>query len=297
MIDVYGDDIIIPVNYTDAVVDTLESYGLKVNIDKSFRFSQFRESCGGDFYDGVDVKPIYAREVPHDGPRRWTASEVMSWVSTADQFYMAGKWHVAQVIRSMLESVLRLRIPRSRSRGTGVFFYSLLFDTDLRWNPRLCGWQQKRIVYHPTKKKDDIDGHAIACLNKWSQSIARAQLHHGAPRPQETAGRRAYNHDDIGLARTWSLEERWNQVSRRPGYLSIATESDRHQARDSASAPFSTRSEASGRRRYSSPELFEYLRLHALRDSEMVERSSLDFSSSAKRGGFKSKHRWVMTLS
>jgi len=36
MIDIYGDDIIVPVEYTDFVVKYLESYALKVNVSKSF---------------------------------------------------------------------------------------------------------------------------------------------------------------------------------------------------------------------------------------------------------------------
>lgn len=166
-IDIYGDDIIVPVGYTDAVVRVLESYGLKVNVNKSFRSSLFRESCGGDYYNGESVKPIYARELPLDSVRDWTANQVMSWVSTANQFYMAGQWLMAKSIHQMLESVIGSRIPRARQAGQGVFFRSLLFDTNLRYNPQICGWEQKRLVYKPSKRKDVIDGNPIACLLKW----------------------------------------------------------------------------------------------------------------------------------
>lgn len=59
---VYGDDIIVPVKYTQSVMDTLELFGLKVNRSKSFTFSNFRESCGAEFYDGHDVTIIRARK-------------------------------------------------------------------------------------------------------------------------------------------------------------------------------------------------------------------------------------------
>lgn len=177
-IDIYGDDIIVPVEYADAVVDELESYGLKVNVHKSFRFSHFRESCGGDFFNGYAVKPVYAREFPHDDRRQWTAETVMSWVATADQFYMAGMWQMAQTIRDMLESVLRTRIPRSRVQTHGVGFASLMFDTECCWRSDIQGWYQRRIVYTPSKRKDIIDGDAIACFNK-SLGTTRAPVRFG----------------------------------------------------------------------------------------------------------------------
>jgi hypothetical protein len=59
---VYGDDIIVPVAYTQPVIELLELFGLKVNRAKSFTSSNFRESCGAEFYDGHDVTIIRARK-------------------------------------------------------------------------------------------------------------------------------------------------------------------------------------------------------------------------------------------
>ena len=59
---VYGDDIIVPTDYTRFVCDMLESYGLKINYDKSFWTGKFRESCGGDYYAGVNITPVRATQ-------------------------------------------------------------------------------------------------------------------------------------------------------------------------------------------------------------------------------------------
>jgi hypothetical protein len=59
---VYGDDIIIPSTYAEVVIQGLELVGLKVNKDKCFVDGPFRESCGGDYYLGVDVTPIRLRK-------------------------------------------------------------------------------------------------------------------------------------------------------------------------------------------------------------------------------------------
>jgi len=145
----------------------LESYALKVNVHKSFRYSKFRESCGADFYDGVDVKPIYAREMPWDNARDWTPSSLMSWCSTADQFYLRGQWYVCQFIRDMVSRIARCPIPRAREPGPGLVFRSLLFTTGLGWNRDLQCWKQRRIVFSPIKMKDEINDDYLAGLQKW----------------------------------------------------------------------------------------------------------------------------------
>ena len=61
---VYGDDIIIPVEAVDLLHRMLEVLGFKMNSSKSFSEGIFRESCGKDFYDGHDVRPIFLKEVP-----------------------------------------------------------------------------------------------------------------------------------------------------------------------------------------------------------------------------------------
>jgi len=155
-IDVYGDDIIIPVRYVDAVVGYLERYSLKVNNSKSFRNSAFRESCGGDFFNGVSVKPVYVREDFRSYPTTWTPSQVMSAVSTSDQLYEAGLWRTCQMLRDLIEVAVRRVVPRSRISAAGVGFRSCMFDTHTRYNNNLCAFEQQRIVYEPKKVVDPI---------------------------------------------------------------------------------------------------------------------------------------------
>lgn len=63
---VFGDDIIVPSEYSKAVVAALSFSGLTVNQRKSFFDGPFRESCGGDFFNGVDVRPYFLRESPNE---------------------------------------------------------------------------------------------------------------------------------------------------------------------------------------------------------------------------------------
>ncbi len=58
-VSVYGDDIIVPTQYAHEVIERLEMCGFSINIEKSFMDGPFRESCGGDFFEGVDIRPVY----------------------------------------------------------------------------------------------------------------------------------------------------------------------------------------------------------------------------------------------
>jgi len=54
---VYGDDIIVPVDWAPIVTQALELVRLKVNQSKSCVTGNFRESCGMDAFKGVQVTP------------------------------------------------------------------------------------------------------------------------------------------------------------------------------------------------------------------------------------------------
>lgn len=63
-ISVYGDDIICPAAKIHEVRRLLRFCGFESNPDKSFAAGSFRESCGGHYYQGLDVKPFYVHRLP-----------------------------------------------------------------------------------------------------------------------------------------------------------------------------------------------------------------------------------------
>lgn len=60
-ISVYGDDMIYPSSMHQDVLTVFEEIGFVVNVDKTFARGHFRESCGGDYFHGVDVRPFQPR--------------------------------------------------------------------------------------------------------------------------------------------------------------------------------------------------------------------------------------------
>jgi hypothetical protein len=80
---VYGDDIVIPVEYVQSVIQELEAFGFRVNTDKSFWSGRFRESCGEEYYAGQSVKIARVGTLLPDSRR--DVDELESTVSLRNQ--------------------------------------------------------------------------------------------------------------------------------------------------------------------------------------------------------------------
>jgi len=101
---VYGDDLIVPVDCVPAILDVLARLGFKVNVNKSFWNGKFRESCGGDYYDGTDVTPVrFRRRFPRD---RGDVSEVISLVAFRNHLYERGLWQTTSWLDKKIGKVL-----------------------------------------------------------------------------------------------------------------------------------------------------------------------------------------------
>jgi hypothetical protein len=63
-VSVFGDDIICPTSSAPDVIAALSFLGFATNKRKTFITGRFRESCGGDYFKGLDVRPHYLKEIP-----------------------------------------------------------------------------------------------------------------------------------------------------------------------------------------------------------------------------------------
>lgn len=61
-ISAYGDDIIVPTSIAKCVIAALKFFGFEPNESKTFIKGAFRESCGGDYLRGIDVRPFYLKD-------------------------------------------------------------------------------------------------------------------------------------------------------------------------------------------------------------------------------------------
>lgn len=63
---VFGDDIIVRQSDALLLIELLRYMGFKHNVDKTFVFGSFRESCGGDYLGGVNVRPFVLDYLPEN---------------------------------------------------------------------------------------------------------------------------------------------------------------------------------------------------------------------------------------
>jgi hypothetical protein len=64
---VFGDDIILPDEFYSTVEPILRYCGFSLNREKSFHGdTPFRESCGGDYFDGHDVRSFFMKDLVND---------------------------------------------------------------------------------------------------------------------------------------------------------------------------------------------------------------------------------------
>ncbi|DAD51606.1 TPA_asm: RNA-directed RNA polymerase [ssRNA phage Gerhypos.1_14] len=151
---VYGDDIIVPVDYVRLVIQSLESFGLKVNDRKSFWNGKFRESCGREYYDGQDISIVRVRR-PFPSSRE-DGQEIISTVSLRNQLFGAGFErpvdHLDSILRKVL-SVYPVVGERSPVLGRLSFTNEQQFVVTNNSIPKVKGW-----IVRPSIPVNEIDG-------------------------------------------------------------------------------------------------------------------------------------------
>jgi hypothetical protein len=132
---VYGDDIIVPTQFASEVINRLEELGFTPNKSKSFYSDEpgFRESCGGDYMFGEDVRPVYIS-------RFWTglthgrasSQTIESCISLANRL-----WEYKATRGFLIRDLLRLKNPPMFSYDGEYGIYSPAatnYHLDKRWD-------------------------------------------------------------------------------------------------------------------------------------------------------------------
>ena len=112
---VYGDDIIIPTHWSFLAMQALHRAGLLVNVDKSCTMGKFRESCGLDAFNGIEVTPLRLHTL-------WTnqktdGSALASYASIANELGVRGYKSASNLVWNELEQCYG-KIPYGTSRAS-----------------------------------------------------------------------------------------------------------------------------------------------------------------------------------
>lgn len=160
---VYGDDIVIPSVAFETFSAMLDFYGFRINRNKSFVNSQFRESCGAHYYAGVDVKPFYLKD---------RISSLLSVFKTANSIRRRSHvplvgcderfrsvWHF---VVNCVPKALRLVIPETL--GDGGFIGNFDEATPHRARHGIEGYHVKTIALCSRKRVEERPGYLLAEL-------------------------------------------------------------------------------------------------------------------------------------
>lgn len=142
---VYGDDILVPTEISADVLALLQYCGFTPNPKKTFTQGHFRESCGGDFLCGQDVRPFYIEETP-DGPSDWIviANSLWNW---------SIKWSMPELV-AVRNSVLDLVPSDIRTcRGPTDLGDLVIHDKPENWNVKIRGSKRYFRVWRPVIRR------------------------------------------------------------------------------------------------------------------------------------------------
>lgn len=96
---VYGDDIIVPNEFTEHIFTMLPKFGMKLNMDKSYFRSYFRESCGIHAYKGVDITPVYNNYTLTSKHESKDSTRLLSTLAKEYLYHKSDMLNTAAVIR------------------------------------------------------------------------------------------------------------------------------------------------------------------------------------------------------
>lgn len=196
---VYGDDILVPTNESEAVMRALHKYYCKVNVHKSFVEGNFRESCGMDAYMGEEVTPTYVRQVrPHN---RQDAKALVSWVATSNLFYRRGYWRTSALMLKVCESILgELPIVGDKCAGLGKVSYQRWVSSE-RFSRSYHVHEVKTWVASPVYRTDELNGYGA--LTKCLLSLEAKSDNTDIADSDEKHLARTARHGAVVLKRRW----------------------------------------------------------------------------------------------
>lgn len=165
---VYGDDIIVKRKHAFKVLSLLKVLGFTPNIDKTFLEGPFRESCGSDWFEGIDVRP-YTLDYSLD-----CIENLFKWLNLTRRNQLSSWFFLGT------ESIILRLIPQkwqfwrpfrgNPDSGIDAFGSEYLTSPNCRFNRRELVWKCKELRHTfvpdkgrglPTCRRDSVDMYAL----------------------------------------------------------------------------------------------------------------------------------------
>lgn len=177
---VYGDDVVVPTAYAANAMKLLESFGLKINQDKSCTAGLFRESCGTDAFNGVNVTPVRLRTVWASSP---SPDVYTSWIAYANQFYDRRHYRTYDLIVGKLLAVYGKLPVDEQSNGLYPSLREVPAEHRVcrkRWNVDLQKIEHYVYTVSNRPVNRELPGW-LMLLRYFTEGAATASVHHDQP--------------------------------------------------------------------------------------------------------------------
>lgn len=168
----YGDDIICHSESYADVTRLLRLLGFEVNHEKSFNEGLFRESCGGDFFLGHDVRGVYLKDLSSTQLLYSAINRLNRW---------SAKWQIP------LPSLIGELKPRK-----------LLFVP--RWESDDCGVHVPMSVILPYARRSKLTGSLLYRKWAWKAQTLRVDANEQTVCAPKRESARVFNPEGLGLA-------------------------------------------------------------------------------------------------
>lgn len=163
----YGDDIIVPVSATSLLIEVLTFCGFSLNKSKSYWSGPFRESCGADFLNGLDIRPFYLKNQINEQ----TLYIMHNW------FFRHGEFELANVVKTFVRPDILLIGPDGYGDGHLIGSYHLRSSRKLR-HSGWCGGFFDTYTLKPKRIKSSRHG-------DWVFPVYSVYVRSGADAPSD----------------------------------------------------------------------------------------------------------------
>jgi hypothetical protein len=137
---VFGDDIICSPQAAGDVLRLLKLLGFRVNSDKTFLEGPFRESCGTDFFKGVNIRGVYIKSLAEKHDRYVAFNRLVQWSA----FH---RIPLCRTLDLLFRSVERpFFVPCYEQIDSGFRVPLALASGFVRWNRRYQAYSYRRSV-------------------------------------------------------------------------------------------------------------------------------------------------------
>lgn len=110
---VNGDDIVVPAEISLKVLRLLRLLGFSTNMDKTFVEGPFRESCGGDYFEGRNLRGVYIRRLSEP-------QDFYSVVNQLNLFSTRTGILLSRTVQFLLKKCRFLPVPRWENDDAGI---------------------------------------------------------------------------------------------------------------------------------------------------------------------------------